>query len=160
VEEGSIIPGQSFVGNWELPGGGVRDWGEVSYPLLARELEREVFEELEIKIVLDHMPAFYPVAFKGPKGYDLGLVTRLVIPEPAHIKGEFLWVSPTELNQLAAEFVPAKKDPPIEGKGLLSGTGKRMHCMALTAFASTIYAGTNQYAIEANRTLEEIQKAW
>src|SRR3989338_7560527 len=105
VEEDSIIPGQSFRGNWELPGGGVMDYEKMAYHLLARELEREVFEELGIRIALNHIPAFYPVTFKGPKGPDLGLITTIVMAEPPHIKGEFLWVTPSELNELAAQFV-------------------------------------------------------
>lgn len=161
TEEGSIIPNQSFRGNWELPGGGVmeQDSPQISYDLLRRELIREVIEEVDVKIddLIRPMPPFYPAPFKRGNGYDLGLVTPIILEVVPIVKGDHLWVDPDELNQLAREFIAAKKDPPVEGKGLLSGYGKRMHCMALATLA---VSNNDEYASQAYRTLTEIQESW
>lgn len=158
VEEDSIIPGQSFVGNWELPGGGVMEQeSSISYALLSRELMREVIEETGLTITVDPMPTFYPTPFKGPNGYDLSLVTPVEIDYDLPTKGDHIWVSPENLNQLAREFIAPKKNPRVEAKGLLSGYGKRMHCMALAALTRS---PNPIYSNDARQTLEEIQKSW
>ena len=159
LETGSIIPGQSFKGNWELPGGGVMETEKVSYDYLTSELAREVLEETGIKIPRDFPQLFVPFPFKGPAGYDLALVSPVSVSELPHLDAEkFLWAFLTGVNQLARQFVPAKKDPPTEGEGLLSGWGKRMHCMALTVFLSGFFsAKVNQ---EARDTLTAIKNAW
>src|SRR3989344_5974117 len=107
VETESIIPGQSFMGNWELPGGGVMQQENVSYALLSRELVREVKEETDIEIgeLVSPMPNFYPAPFKGPNGYDLALVTSVELDQDPVVKGEHIWVSTEEINQLARELV-------------------------------------------------------
>jgi len=156
VEEGSILPGQSFKGCWELPGGGVQDLEKISYAYLSRELERELREELDFRLQLDPMPAFFPAPFKGPKGYDLALVTPILMIETAVFKGETIWVSPSELEQLAREFVAPNRQTGADGKGLLSGYGKRMHCLALAAFS---LRGSG-HAKQAASMLVEIQKTW
>ena len=70
---------------------------------------------------------------------------------------KFRWVAMDDLNQLAREFVPARREPPTEGKGLLSGWGKSMHCVALSSFlAGVVPAVTSQKAIDI---LSEIQKS-
>lgn len=168
IGEDSIIPGKSFKGNWELPGGGVMETDEESIPYsyAVKELKREVEEEVGIKIAIIKMPPFYPVMFKGAAGYDLAIVTPVqqeqisdliagqVIPA---IKGDSIFVSTEELNELAREFVPADKKKGVEGKGLLSGYGKRMHCMALQVLTESRNA---DYSRQAVRTLVEIQEGW
>jgi 8-oxo-dGTP pyrophosphatase MutT (NUDIX family) len=159
VEEDSIIPGQSFKGNYELPGGGVMEQeGQVSYALLAHEVMREVAEEVGLRIDVNLTADFYALPFKGPNGYDLTLVTPVLIDYyPDDIVGEHLWVTSGELNQLAHDFVAAKKDPYVEGKGLVSGYGKRMHCLSLTAL---LWGPNSNYGDQAQQTLIEIQKSW
>lgn len=149
----SIIPGKSFKGNWELPGGGVMETEKVPYCHLTNELKREVEEETGISIEVNPMPPMYSVLFKGPEGYDLALVTPIKTSlEPT--KGETIWVSTEELNKLAREFEPADKKTGKDGKGIVSGFGKRMHCMALKALS------TSYEAKLAEETLLEIQKTW
>ena len=156
VEEDSIIPGKSFRGNWELPGGGVMETEKPGYDWLVRELKREVEEEVGISIPVDLMPPMYSLFFRGPLGDDLAQVTPIIAEvEPA--KGETRWVSPTELESLAEEFVPANKKAGIEGKGIVSGYGKRMHCMAL---ASLCHSPNPKYAKQATEMLREIQEGW
>lgn len=156
-EEGSILPGRSFRGNWELPGGGVMDNEKISYGHLSRELERELKEELGIEIFISSTPAFYPAPFKGPKGCDLALVTPIILGSPISPRGGAIWVSPEELDRLARKFIAPNKQTGISGEGLLSGHGKRMHCMALAALS---HSPNSQYAVEAASMLAEIQKSW
>lgn len=164
----SIIPGKSFKGNWELPGGGIMETKEESIPYnyAVKELKREVEEEVGVGISIGKMPPFYPVMFRGPAGYDLAVVTPVqqeqisnliagqVIPA---IKGDSTFVSTEELNELAREFVPADKKNGIDGKGLVSGYGKRMHCMALRVLSESRNADCSRQAV---RTLVEIQERW
>lgn len=164
----SIIPGKSFKGNWELPGGGIMETKEESIPYnyAVKELKREVEEEVGVGISIGKMPPFYPVMFRGPAGYDLAVVTPVqqeqisnliagqVIPA---IKGDSTFVSTEELNELAREFVSADKKNGIDGKGLVSGYGKRMHCMALRVLSESRNA---DYSRQAVRTLVEIQEGW
>jgi len=156
VEENSIIPGKSFKGCWELPGGGVlKTTADMPYSHLVNQLKKEVNEEIGIPITVDPMPPMYPVFFG--KKEDLAMVT-FVETSPSFlkpIKGETMWVSLDELNQLAWEFEQPDKKTGKDGKGIVSGYGKRMHCMALKALCFS-----SVYGWEAKKTLEEIQKNW
>jgi len=160
VEEDSIIPGKSFKGSWELPGGGVMDIEKIPYNHLLNELVREVDEEVGMSISVDPMASLYAVPFKGSAGYDLAMVTpivMLVTTSSRPTKGEVAWVSSDELEGLAEDFVSADRKKGIDGKGLLSGYGKRMHCMALKALS---FSPNTVYAKEAKAILVEIQKDW
>jgi len=156
VEEDSIIPGKSFRGNWELPGGGVMDMEKIPYNHLLNELVREVDEEVGVPISVDPMAPLYAVFFKGPAGYDLAVVTP-VVTSSSPTKGETIWVSPDELEKLAKDFAPADKKKGIDGKGIVSGYGKRMHFMALKALS---VSPNVTYAEKARAMLAEIQKGW
>lgn len=152
VEIPSIIPGKSFKGCWELPGGGVLVTKDMSYSHLVSQLKREVDEEVGIPITVDPMPPIYPVFFG--KTQDLALVTPVETSlEPT--KGETKWVSLEELNELARRYKPPNKETGEDGQGIISGFGKRMHCMALRAFSVSRECGE-----EAKETLQEIQKNW
>lgn len=169
VEHDSIT-GIDYYGCYELPVVAVLETEQESIPYdyLCQELMRGVREELGVIISVDPMPAFYPVMFKGPQGYDLAMIT-LILPKDVavatpgeDIKGEIIFVLPQELNDLARKYVPAKKDKEgiiIEpGKGLLSGFGKRQHCMAMKAFSIACINRT--YQGEAESTLKKIQESW
>ena len=156
IEQGSINPGESFKGCWELPGGGVEDKEKVPYDHLIRELEREIYEEVGISVPVAPMAPLYAVLFKGANRYDLAMVVPIVT-SLSPTKGETMWVSPAELNKLAKDFVRPDKERGVEGKGLLSGYGKRMHCMALKALT---FSPNLAYALAAERILAEIQKEW
>lgn len=156
TEEDSIIPGKSFQGNWELPGGGVMEAEKIVYNHLINELVREVEEETGMQILIDPMAPLHATLFKGPAGYDLSLVSKVWAATPPS-KGEVIWVSTSELNELAEDFAPADKEKGISGRGIVSGYGKRMHCMALKAISLGPKVG---YAISAEVTLRRIQKDW
>lgn len=140
VEKNSIIPGKSFKGNWELPGGGVMDAEKTPYNHLPKELAREVNEEVGVSISISPMAPFYAMLFKGPTGYDLALVTPVTTSSPP-TKGETIWVSPDELEELP----------------IVSGRGGRMHCMCLKALS---FSPNPSYAEKATIILAEIQKGW
>ena len=148
----SIIPGKSFKGCWELPGGGVMVAENMPYSHLVNELKREVDEEVGIPITVNPMPPMYPVFFG--KTQDLALVVPVETSlEPT--KEETKWVSLDELNELAREYEPANKETGEDGQGIVSGYGKRMHCLILRAFSFS-----HEYGEKAEELLVEIQKNW
>ncbi len=160
-ETESIIPGVSFRGNWELPGGAVEETPaeKVRYDYPIQEAVREVAEEVGISVSLAGMPPVFLAFFKGPKGYDLAGVTPLITAEEP-TRGETVWVSPSELKALAQEFISetdAKKQGLKEAKGLLGGWGKRMCCLALVALS---HSPNPEFAKQAQEMLKEIQKGW
>jgi 8-oxo-dGTP pyrophosphatase MutT (NUDIX family) len=170
TEEGSIIPGKSFKRCYELPGGAVMETDEESIPYdyILRELEREVKEETGLLISIDRMSFFFPVAFKleKPARYDLAMVTVVYQEQVLNLvdgnivtgpQKDCIFVSTERLNELARRFVAPKKEEGIEGEGLLSGYGKRMHCMALAALHKSPNIDCFR---EAVRTLTKIQMEW
>lgn len=155
----SIIPGVSFHGNWELPGGAVMasDQESVPYNYYLWDLIRLLREKAGIHIVIRGLPAMYSVLFKGKDGkYDEASVIALVSPVEPTI-GDGIFVSPYDLQALAEEFEPADEKTGKSGKGLLSGMGKRMHCMALVALS---HSPNQMFIQEATRMLYEITVTW
>ena len=152
IEISSIIPGRSFSGCWELVGGGVMVAENMPYSHLVNELKRKVEEKAGIELALVPMPPMYPVFFGRMQ--DLALVVPVKTSvEPT--KRETRWVSLEELNELAKEYKPANKETGKDGQGIVSGWGKRMHCMALRALSFT-----SEYGEKAEETLIEIQRNW
>ena len=109
-----------------------------------------------MEIKLFGLKPTYSVMFKGPNGYDYASVVRLITEEIVTI-GEGKWVSPKELAVLAEEFKAADESTGKSGEGLVSGTGKRMHCMALAALNGS---PNEAYAEEARHMLYTITKTW
>lgn len=154
-ETSSIIPGKSFKGCWELPGGGVMIVDNMPYHHLVNELKREVKEETGVELKLeDPMPAMYSVFFG--KNQDLALVVPIRI-YLEQTKKETRWVSFDELNELARVYKPVNKETGEDGEGLVSGEGKRMHCMALKCFSS---GGSTEASLEATKMLIEFEEQW
>ena len=163
TEEGSIIPGVSFYGNWEMPGGGVYiPSGQVRYDYPLQEGLRQLEEEVGIKgldkgLEVSGMPMAGMLLFQT----DLALVvpwSGSVSAEPT--KGETRWVSPREYNELARDFVGPKeaREQGLPGaRGLVSGWGKRMHCLGLRALTCSPNEG---FAKEAWDTLAPIIATW
>lgn len=154
----SIIPGVSFRGNWELIGGAIMatDKEKISYNYYLDELCRLIKVKAGIVITLQGLPMMYSVLRKGPDGYDEASVIPIVQDVKPTI-GETQWVSPQELLDLAKEFEPADESIGKPGKGLLSGYGKRMHCMALTTLS---HSPNYKYKVEALAMLREITVNW
>ena len=151
----SIIPGKSYKGCWELPGGGVRITDDMPYSHLVNELVREVAEEVGIVIIVDLMPPMYPVFFG--KVQDLALVTPVVVDSSEPIEGETRWASLEEVDQLARDYKSANKETGEDGKGIVSGCGKRMHCMILKGMC---FGPVSVVRTGARVELKEIQKYW
>jgi len=136
----SIIPDVSFKGNWELPGGAEEESDIVGYNYSVEVAFAKAKNKVGIDVSVDDQPFLGPIygtSFKGPQGYDLGQVVPFVT-ELKPTLGETMWVSPAELEDLAAKFVSkseAKKQGLPEANGLLSGKGKRMYLMAMSCLA-------------------------
>jgi len=161
AEEHSIVPGKSFKGNWELPGGAVIDSSQpvISYNYYLGDLRANVAKRTGILLStseLSGLPPMYLVLFKGPAGYDLAGVTPIIIKKEPAVKN-VIYVSPEELAKLAKEFVVADEKTGKDGVGLLSGEGRRMHCMALAALC---HSPNPAYAKEAAEMLQEITQKW
>lgn len=154
----SIIPGTSFRGNWELPGGAVMASSDpsVSYNYYVRDLTRLLHEKTGILIIIRGLPKMYSVLFKGPNGYDEASVIPLVAAVKPTI-GDTTFVSPYELQVLAKEYQQADEAKGISGEGLLSGYGKRMHCMALAALC---HSPKQDFIREAVSVLSDITMSW
>jgi len=157
TEEGSIIPGVSFYGNWEMPGGGVYvPSTQVGYDYPLKEGVRQLEEEVGIKgLRLLGMRPTSILLFQT----DLALVVPWIVSaEPT--KGETRWVSTAEYNQLAKEFIgpkEAKEQGLPEARGLVSGWGKRMHCLGLWALT---HSPNEDFTGEALSTLDSIIGTW
>lgn len=157
TEEDSIIPGVSFYGNREMPGGGVYvPSGQVGYDYPLKDGLRQLEEEVGIKgLQVSGMPSASMLLFQT----DLALVVPWVVSvEPT--KGDTQWVSPGEYNQLARDFIGPKeaKEQGLPGaRGLVSGWGKRMHCLGLRAFT---HSPNPRFAAEALYTLNDIIATW
>jgi len=150
----SILPGVSFKGNWELPGGALEEGMVVTNYHI-----HIAFHKANEKVGIDIEPVFQPLLgpmyltfFQGPQGNDVGgVIPWITDKEPQ--KGETMWVSPQELKTLADEFISetdAKARSLTEAKGLVSGWKKRMCCMALAALSQS---PNPAYADEAKRML-------
>jgi len=140
----------SSPGDWDLPGGGVdaeKAVQALDERIIGQELAREVEEETGIKIPpLSPMPAMYPAVIKGGGDWAFVILIGGLKQEPT--KGEWKYVSPVELCQLA--------DGP-EGNRLVSGAGKRMHRLCLRIFASRDSPNRRYYG-QAFQILIAIQK--
>jgi|SRR3989338_2571339 len=166
TEEASMLPGVSFKGCWELPGGAVYETSDpiVSYDYPLKQMMRRVQDEMGIELSLnDRMPAMFGgVCFKGKDGdYDIAIVVPVFLkPEPKINRYEVKWVDSKELNELAKGYVVpnVKTDPPTEGQGIVSGFGKRMHCLALCALNER---SRDHVSVQlAGKTLMEIEATW
>ena len=147
----------TFRGNWDLPGGGVEEAGEPNYDHLVAEGFRELEEEVGIKVLVfsGYAYSMYAAFLKGQKANDLALVIPCVSYDYP-TRGETRWVSVEELNALAREFMPFDEAKRQEARGLVSGWGKRMHRLALSAFVSM---SNGPYLDAAVRTLHQINTA-
>ncbi len=167
-QEHDSITDKDYHGCWELPVVAVQDTPAVAIPYdyLCRELKRGVKAETDLNILVEPLSAFYPVMFKNDKGeYDLAMIT-IVYCGNVHAgktENQIRFVDVAQLNKLAMEYAPVEKDKVSgavikEGKGLVSGFGKRMHCLALKA----LEAGSSSMASAsvAKTTLADILKNW
>lgn len=166
-KEHDSITSLDYFGCWELPIVAVQEATEktIPYDYLCRELIRGVKAETGFVISLIPMPAFFTLPFKNDKGeYDLLLITTLSFREvirQEETQNELRFVDVDELNELALEYSPAKKGEKgellQEGKGLLSGFGKRQHLAALKVMERLCPSEDQGIA---RKTLFRIQADW
>lgn len=137
----SIISGQSFRGNWELPGGAVEDVEDpsaIDYNYVVQTAFAKAKEK--VGIVISPLPQcgpFYSTFFKKENMNDLAVAIPCLTAEEPTV-GETIWVSPAELDVLAGMFISetdAQKKGLAEAEGLLGGKGKRMWRMAMSILA-------------------------
>jgi len=141
-----------FVGEYDLPGGGIAAVNASKARderVIGEELRREVEGETGVEIPTPQpMPAMYPAVIAG--GGDWAFTILIGVAEQSPTKGEWKYVSPQELRELA--------DGP-EGNRLLSGPGKRMHRLCLRLMASRDNPNP-EYRKQAGAMLAEIQRKW
>lgn len=158
VEKGSIIPSKTFKGDWELPGGKVKERDlkkALTLDVLQKELIREVKEELGIVIMHHPNPPLYLTIYENHEKGICDWAFMISIPTPpiywdekAKMKRETIDVNPVELRELA--------DRP-KGEQLLSGWGKRMCRMSLAAL---LRSPVDEYNQQARRDLDEVMPDW
>lgn len=142
----------SHEGDWELPGGTMEKgniWEKKDERIIGEELARELKEEIGVLIKVPFMPMMFP-AVNVNKEYEI-IDFAFIIPKvklcEKPIKGENMYVSPKELNNLA-------KQP--KGSRIVSGFGKRMHRMILKTLC---FSSNAKYAREAKKILSEIHES-
>lgn len=158
IEKGSIIPGKTYEGDYELPGGRVEEKDlkkALTLEVLERELVREIKEELGIYIVTRPNPPLYLAVFEdSAKGIRDWAFVMAVPPgdaywnENAPMARKTIDVSPAELYELARQ---------PKGQQLLSGWGKRMCRMSL---AVLLASEVPEYRLDAGRYLDEVKPDW
>jgi len=159
----SINEGVSYRGNFELPGRAMltTEGDKYGYNHAALTVEKAVLDRAGIRIFLSKMPAFYTVFLGNEKTRDQAMVTIYHEPHPRFTFAdsgddrEVIWVDTETLHTLAQTFEPANEAKGISGKGLLSGKGKRMHCMALMGLTQS---PKQEYAMAAMKELQKIQE--
>jgi len=143
---------ESLPGDWDLPGGGVEESvceTAKDERVIGHEVAREVMEEtgLDIADMIQPMPALYAAVLPAR---DWALATIIGIVEQAPTKGNYKYVSPEELLDLA--------EGPV-GNRLVSGAGKRMHRLCLRGLASRD-SPNPEYREMAGKMLFQIQEGW
>jgi ADP-ribose pyrophosphatase YjhB (NUDIX family) len=156
LKKGSIIPGKTYEGDYELPGGRVEEKNlkkALTLETLEIELIREVKEELGIVIVPHPAPPLYLAVYEDPSREICDWAFMMSVPpgrpywdENSPTKRTTIDVSPEELRKLANE---------PKGQQLLSGWGKRMCRLSLGALLSS-----GNYNSEARKCLDEVKPDW
>jgi len=152
-EEGKLLlkrrtEKESLPRDWDLPGGAVEAENNAKTDdewIVAKELSREIEEETGLKIPIDtigRMPIMHPVVIKGGDDWAFVIAVAGNYGDPS--KGEFKYVSPEELKELA-------NGP--QGNRLVSGWRKRMSRLALLAFT---HSPNEEYRKQAWLYLEDI----
>jgi len=157
-KKSSIVAGKSFQGDWELPGGRVKEKDlrkALTLEVLWKELRREVKEELGVKIPAlsraNTFAALYLAVFKDEdKGINDWAIMFPVFhwERPKRYKRKIIFVDPEELKEIALGQ--------REGQ-LVSGWGKRMCRMSLGALCHSSLADFGRKAMEM---LDEIRPGW
>jgi len=156
IEKGSIIPGKSYEGDYELPGGrvGENDLKKaLSLEVLKNELTLRVEKDLGINVKTHILPSVYLAIFEDPaKDICDWAFMMPIMPfywdERASAERTTIDVSPQELYQLAQR---------PKGEQLLSGWGKRMCRLSLGALLNS---SNPDYQFEARKYLDEIRPDW
>jgi len=158
IEKDSLIPGKTFEGDYELPGGrvGEKDLKKaLTLEVLQRELVLRVKSDLGITIITHPNPPLYLAVLEdAARGICDWAFAMPVPPPPAYwdenapTTRKTIDVSPFELYELAQQ---------PKGQQLLSGWGKRMCRMGLAAF---LCSQNVAYCSEAKEYLYQVKPDW
>jgi len=158
IEKDSIIPGKSYEGDYELPGGRVEEKDlkkALNLETLKNELILRVEKDLGIAIRPCILPSVYLTIFEDPSKGICDWAFMVPIPPPpfywnenAPTKRTTFDVSPQELYELARR---------PKGEQLLSGWGKRMCRMSLGALLDS---PNKEFGLQAQRYLNGIKPDW
>jgi len=158
IEKGSIIPGKTYEGDYELPGGRVEEKNllkALTLEVLGKELIREVEEELGVVIKHHPNPPLYLAIYEDAEKGICDWAFMIPVPsgpaywdESSPTKRTVIDVDPEELRKLADE---------PKGHQLLSGWGKRMCRMSLGAL---LQSHVEKYYTQAGDFLDTIKPDW
>lgn len=162
LEKSSLLPGKTFKGDWELPGGKIREKDilkALTMEVFWREMLREAKEELGVEIKTRYLrwpPLYLAVYTDEEKGINDWAFMIPIISSgdwdgwyaPEGLKREVMYVEPQTLKEVANR---------PKGDQLVSGWGKRMCRMALGAL---LHSSNRSYSREAEEMLDEIQSDW
>jgi 8-oxo-dGTP diphosphatase len=113
-----------FKGVWCLPGGKVEEGERVE-----AALEREIIEELGVRIGIRELAGVYSEPDRDPRGHFVSVVYHATIiggePGPSSEVTDILWLSAGEEVELGFDHATILKDHWLSGKGSLqpAGTG-------------------------------------
>ncbi|MDO8424627.1 MAG: NUDIX hydrolase [bacterium] len=158
IEKDSIIPGKSYEGDWELPGGRVQEKDikkVLTRSVLEGELIQRVKAELGINIMMVPNSPLYLAIFEDPGKEICDWAFMITVPpgvpywdERARVQRTTIDVGPKELRELASK---------PKGEQLLSGWGKRMCRMSLGALLNS---ENPDYRNFTHDYLDEINPNW
>ncbi len=158
TEKDSIIPGKTYEGDYELPGGRIQEKKlekALTLEVLGKELIQKVEEKLGIVIKLHPNPPLYLTIYEDVERGICDWAFMIPVPSPpaywdetVRVARTIIDVNPEELRVLAAR---------PKGEQLLSGWGKRMCRMSLGA---TLCSSNSRYSDEAKICLNEIKPDW
>jgi 8-oxo-dGTP pyrophosphatase MutT (NUDIX family) len=138
-----------FVGEWNLPGGGVdaeKAKEAIDEQFLLQELAREVEEEtgISLHLKIEENPILWPALLKGGEDLALPIVVGVIKDQPT--KGETRFASLETVQKLAKQ---------LPRSCLLGGYGGRMHRMTLRLLS---YSHNRSYQQEARNALKILQE--
>jgi len=158
IEQGSIIPGKSYEGDYELPGGrvGEKDLKKaLTLEVLKNELILRVERDLGIAVRPHILPPVYLAVFEDRAKDICDWAFMMPVPPPPFYWDENAPTARTTVDVNPQELYDLAQRP--KGEQLLSGWGKRMCRLSLGALLNS---SSSDYQLEARKYLDEIRPDW